>query len=52
VIAERDGAANNEHVEDIDNVQIGDVVVDRAWFKDVENAFMTYKQNLEQRPTV
>ena len=39
----------NGPTEEVDNVQINDVVVDRVGFKDVESALMTLKQFLEQR---
>ena len=41
----RDDAIDNEPIEEVDNVQIGDVLVD------VESALVTLKQNLGQRPT-
>ena len=30
-------------IEEVDNVQIGDVMVDGVWFKDVESALVTLK---------
>ena len=48
---ERDDAPDNEPIEEVDNMQIGDVVVDRVGFQDVESALLTLKQFLEQRPT-
>ena len=48
---ERDNAPDNEPIEEVDNMQIGDVVVDRVGFHDVESALLTLKQFLEQRPT-
>ena len=33
-----------------DNVQIGDVVIDRVGSKDIKSALLTLKQFLEQRP--
>ena len=41
MLNERDDAVDNEPIEGVDNVQIGDVVVDRIRFKDVESALMT-----------
>ena len=38
-------------LKEVDNVQIGDVMVDRVGFKNVESALMTLKQILEQRHT-
>ena len=38
VLDEIDDAIDNEHVEEVDHVQIGDVVVDKVGFKDVESA--------------
>ena len=38
-------APNNEPIEEVDNVQISDVVVDKAIFKDVESASVTLKKN-------
>ena len=48
---ERDDAPNNEPIEEVDNMQIGVVVVDRLGFQDVESALLTLKQFLEHRPT-
>lgn len=48
---ERNDATDNEPTKEIDNVQISDVLVNKVRFKDVENALVTFKQNLEQRPT-
>jgi hypothetical protein len=45
-LVERDDAPDNEPAE-VDNVQIGDVVVDRAGFHDIESALLTLKQFLE-----
>jgi hypothetical protein len=36
MLDERDDAADNELIEEANNVQIGNVVVDRVGFKDVE----------------
>ena len=51
MIDERDDAHDNKVIEEVDNVQIGAVVVDRAWFEDDESALVTSKLFLEQRPT-
>ena len=34
MLDERDDVADNKPIEEVDNVQIGDVVVDRVEFKD------------------
>lgn len=44
MLDEIDDAANNEPIEEVDNVQLGDMVVDRVGFKDVEIALLTLKQ--------
>ena len=36
MLDERNGAVDNEPIEEADNVQIGDVLVDKVGFKDVE----------------
>ena len=36
MFVERNLATNNDPIEEVDNVQIGDVVVDRVGFKDIE----------------
>ena len=41
MLNERDNATNNEPIEEVDNVQIGDVVVDRVGFKDAKSALVT-----------
>ena len=38
MLDERGDAADNEPIEEVDNVQISDVLVDRVGFKDVESA--------------
>ena len=38
-------------IEEVDDVQIGDDVVDRVGFKDVQSARATLNRILEQRPT-
>ena len=43
----RGDATDNEPIEKVDNVQIGDVVVDRVEFKDVESALAMLKQKLK-----
>ena len=43
-------ATDNELIEEIDNVQISDVVVDKVGFEDAKSALTTLKQILEQRP--
>ena len=40
MLDERDHAIDNEPIEEVDNVQVGDVVVDRAGSKDVESALL------------
>ena len=51
MLDERIDATNNQPIEEADNVQIGVVIVNKVGFKDVENAFVTSKQILEQKPT-
>jgi hypothetical protein len=46
----RDDVANNELIEEADNVQVGDVVVDRLGSKDVESALVTLKRVFETKP--
>jgi hypothetical protein len=46
---ERDDAIDNERIEEVDNVHIGDVVVNKIGIKDAKSAFLTLKQFLEQR---
>jgi hypothetical protein len=43
MLDERDDAANNEPIEEVDNVQIGEVVIDKVRYKDVESALVTLK---------
>ena len=45
MLDERDDAADNEPIEEVDNVQIGDVVVDRVRYKDVESTLVTSNTN-------
>ena len=52
MLDERDEAvADNEPIEEVDNVQIGDIVIDRVGCKDVESALVTLKQFSERRLT-
>ena len=41
MLNERDVVANNEPIEEANNVQIGDVMVNRVGFKDVESSLVT-----------
>ena len=50
MLDESDDAIDNEPIEEIDNVQIGDTI-DRVGFKDVESALVTLRQVLDRRPT-
>ena len=50
MLDQKDYATHNEPIEDNDIVQLGDLVVDKVGFKDVESAFVTLKQVSEQRP--
>jgi hypothetical protein len=43
MLDERDDTINNVPIEEVDNVHIGDVVVDRVGFKDVESTLLTLK---------
>ena len=36
---------DNEPIEEVDNVQIGDVVVDKVGVKDAQNAWVVLKQS-------
>ena len=47
MIDERDDTTNNVPIEEVDNVHIGDMVVDRVGFKDVESTLVTLKHFLE-----
>ena len=51
MIDERHYATDNEPMKKVDNVQIGDVVVNKVGLKDAKNALVTLKQFWEQRPT-
>ena len=44
MLDERDDATNNKPIERVDKVQIGDMVVDKVGFKDVESALVTLKK--------
>ena len=44
-------AGDNEPIEEVDNVQINDVLVDRVGFKDAKSPSVTFKQILKQRTT-
>lgn len=46
IINKIDDAIDNEPIEDIDNVQIGDVVASRVGSKNVESALVTMKQKI------
>ena len=46
MLDEKDDAANNEPIDEANNVRIGDVVVDRVGFKDVECPLVTLKKKL------
>jgi hypothetical protein len=50
MLDERDDVTDNEPIEEVDNAQIGDVVVDRVGVKDVESALVILKHFVEQRP--
>ena len=41
MLDERDNVTDNEAIKEVDNVQIGDAVVDRVGYKDVESASVT-----------
>ena len=46
-----EAVADNEPIEEVDNVQIGDYVIDRVGCKDVQSALVTLKQFPERRLT-
>ena len=50
MVDEGDDAIDNEFINKVVNLQIGDVVVNRIGFKNVESVVMTLKQSSEQRP--
>ena len=41
ILDERDDATDNEPMQEVDNVQIGDVLVDIVGFKDAKSAILT-----------
>jgi hypothetical protein len=49
MLDERDAATDNEHIKEVDNVQIRDVVVNKVGFKNVESALVTSKFFLEPK---
>ena len=52
MLNEIDVAVDSEPIKEVDNVQIGDVLVDRIRFEDDDSALATLKQFLEQIPIV
>ena len=40
MLDERDDATDNEPIEEVDNVQVGDAVVDRVGLEDFESAIV------------
>ena len=50
MLSGKDDVVDNEAIEEVDNVQIDGVVVDRVGFKDAKSASLTLKQFLEQKP--
>ena len=51
MLDERHDAFDNEPIEEVDNVQISDVVVDKVEFKDAKSALVTLKKKLKLRFT-
>ena len=51
MLDEKDAATDNEHIKEVGDVQIRDVVVNKAWLKNVESALVTSKVFLEQKPS-
>lgn len=51
IFNKRDNTIDNAPIEKAHNVKIGDVLVNRVEFKDVESTLVTLKQFLEQMPT-
>lgn len=49
ILDEKGDGADNKPIEEVDNVQIGDVVVNRVGFKDAKIALMTTKEKMEQK---
>ena len=45
----KDFAAYNEPIEENDNVQLGDMVIDKVGCKDIESALVSSKQILETK---
>ena len=45
MLDERGDAIDNEPIEEVDNVIIGDVVIDRVGFKDAKSELVTFKTN-------
>jgi hypothetical protein len=41
MLDERDDAIDNDPIEEVDNMQIGNMMVDKVGFKDVESALVT-----------
>ena len=50
MLNEGDVVANNEPIEEVDNVQIVDMVVNRVGFKDVESSLVTLEIISQQIP--
>ena len=50
MLDDRDDEIDNEPIEETHSVQIGDVVVDRVGFKDIDCALVTLTRFLEQMP--
>lgn len=48
ILDERDDATDNEPMQEVDNVQIGDVLVNKVGFKDAKSA-VTLKHFWEQK---
>jgi hypothetical protein len=51
MLDERDDAADNDHIEEVDNVQIGDIMMDRVGLQNARSALVTLKQFLKSRST-
>jgi hypothetical protein len=51
MLNERDGATDNSPLEEVDNTQVGDVVVNKVGFRDAKSALVTCKQLLDQNPS-
>ena len=50
MLDEMGDGADNKPIKEVDNVQIGEVVVDRVRFKDVKIALVTLKQFFGTKP--